>query len=154
MDHIRLATPADAEAICRVHQRAIRISCAESYGPEVVSQWADTRHPQMYLEVMREETMFVAERAGTVVGFCCVLGNEVRGLYVDPDAGRGTGRRLLHKAEEVAMASQAAELRVTATLNAVPFYERAGYQRLHIATVRRPERAPLAVWEMSKRVAA
>jgi len=108
----------------------------------------------MYLQAMRDETMFVAERAGSVVGFCCVLGNEVRGLYVDPETGRGTGSALLKRAEAVALQGDPAEVRLTSTLNAVPFYERQGYQRLHPATVRRPHRAPLAVWEMSKPVAA
>jgi putative acetyltransferase len=154
MDTIRLATAADAEAICHVHQRAIRLSCGEAYSPAVVIPWAEARRPAMYLQTMRDETMFVAVRAGSVVGFCCVLGNELRGLYVDPETGRGTGSALLQRAEAVALAGQPAEVRVTATLNAVRFYERQGYQRLHPATVRRPHRAPLAVWEMAKPAAA
>lgn len=154
MDIIRLATSADAEAICRVHQRAIRLTCGEAYSPAVVIPWAEGRRPEMYLQTMREETMYVAEREGQVVGFCCALGNEVRGLYVDPETGRGTGSLLLRQAETVVLAGHPTEVRVTATLNAVPFYERQGYQRLHPATVRRPQRAPLAVWEMAKPVAA
>ncbi len=154
MDTIRPATAADAEAICQVHQRAIRLSCGEAYSPAVVIAWAEARRPEMYLDTMRDETMFVAERQGIVVGFCCVLGNEVRGLYVDPETGRGTGAALLRRAEAVVLASRPAEVRLTATLNAVRFYEQQGYQRLHPATVRRPQRASLAVWEMRKPVAA
>ena len=53
---------------------------------------------------------------------------EVEAVYVDPEAGRrGIGLEVLLKLEERARALGLRVLRLNASLNAVPFYERAGY---------------------------
>jgi GNAT superfamily N-acetyltransferase len=72
----------------------------------------------------------VADDDGIILGFG-VLNQEsavVEALYVSPEAGRrGIGMELLQKLEERARALGLGMLSLNASLNAVPFYKRAGY---------------------------
>lgn len=131
MLNIRRATQEDKEAIWRVHGRAIRGTCASHYSPEVVEIWAGRLRPEKYAEAIDRYEFFVAEEDGVVVGFG-ELGQEagaIQGLYVSPDvAGRGVGWKLLCVLEERARAYGLRSLQLTSSLNAVPFYERAGFE--------------------------
>jgi N-acetylglutamate synthase-like GNAT family acetyltransferase len=87
--------------------------------------------PEKYEEAIRSNEFFVAEEDELVVGFGELnqTNGEIQGLYVSPDAGRrGIGLKLLRTLEERARASGLKSLHLTATLNAVSFYERAGFQ--------------------------
>lgn len=152
---IRRARQEDREAIWRVHGSAIRGTCAGHYSREVVETWAGRLRPEKYAEAIDRYDFFVAEEGGVVVGFG-ELGREageVQGLYVSADAGgRGVGRKLLSTLEELARAHGLESLRLTATLNAVAFYERAGFELLaRLSTTLSPgvERASV---RMSKRL--
>ena len=72
----------------------------------------------------------MAEEGDVIVGFG-VLNQEsaeVEAVYVRPEADRrGIGLEVLGKLEERAGALGLGELRLNASLNAVPFYEKAGY---------------------------
>jgi len=93
--------------------------------------WAGRLRPEKYAEAIDRYEFFVAEEDGAVVGFG-ELGQEtgeVQGLYVSSDvAGRGVGRKLLSTLEERARAHGLKSLRLTSSLNAVSFYERAGFE--------------------------
>jgi N-acetylglutamate synthase-like GNAT family acetyltransferase len=134
---IRRATQEDKEAIWRVHGSAIRGGCAGHYSPEVIEVWAGRLRPEKYGEAIERYEFFVAEEGGVVVGFG-ELGQEageIQGLYVSADAaGRGVGRRLLSALEERARAHGLGSLRLTSSLNAVPFYERAGFRAVERLT--------------------
>jgi putative acetyltransferase len=54
---------------------------------------------------------------------------EIEALYVDPDhVGRGVGIKILQALENQALDLGLKLLRLTSSLNAVRFYERAGYK--------------------------
>jgi putative acetyltransferase len=132
---IRRARQGDKESVWRVHGRAIRESCAVCYPPEVIEIWAGRLRPEKYAEAIDRYEFFVAEEGGVVVGFG-ELGPEagaIQGLYVSP-AGRGIGRKLLNKLEETARAHGLKSLRLTSSLNAVAFYERAGFEAVERLT--------------------
>ena len=134
---VRRAVQEDREAVWRVHVRAVRETCAGHYPPEVISAWAGRLRPEKYEEAIRGGEFFVAEEGGAVVGFAELdrAGGEVAGLYVSPDAGRrGVGRTLLAALEERARAFGLGSLRLTSSLNAVAFYERAGFRRAGVET--------------------
>ena len=128
---IRRGRQEDKEAIWRVHRRAVSETCASHYPPEVIEIWAGRLRPEKYAEAIDRYEFFVAEEGGEIVGFG-ELGQEtgeVQGLYVSPSVkGRGVGRRLLRKLEERARAHGLKSLSLTASLNAVAFYERAGFE--------------------------
>lgn len=128
---IRKARQEDKEAIWRVHGRAVRETCVSHYSQEVVQIWAGRLRPEKYGEAIDGNEFFVAEEDGVVVGFGELgpAAGEIQGLYVSPDvAGRGVGRKLLRTLEERARACGLESLRLTASLNAVSFYERAGFE--------------------------
>lgn len=152
---IRRATQADKGAIRRVHFGAIVGTCAGHYTPEVIRLWAGRLRPEKYAEAIDANEFFVAEEDGEVVGFAELdpAAAELTGLYVSPAAGRrGVGRELLRTLEERARAFGLESLSLTSSLNAVAFYERAGFEPLaRLSTTLGPgvERASV---RMSKRL--
>jgi N-acetylglutamate synthase-like GNAT family acetyltransferase len=130
---IRKAEPEDKEPIWRVHVKAIRETCVSHYSQEVIRIWAGRLQPDKYEEAIRSNEFFVAEENGAVVGFGELdpAGGEIQGLYVSPDVrGRGVGQKLLWTLEERARAFGLGSLHLTSSLNAVSFYERAGFKSL------------------------
>jgi putative acetyltransferase len=114
----------------RVHSAAVAGIRTILYTPEEIQSWAIPKKPESYEESIRSKEFFVAEEDGIIVGFG-VLNQEsaeVEAVYVSPEAGRrGIGLELLRKLDERARAFGLGVLRLFASLNAVPFYERAGY---------------------------
>lgn len=134
---IRRARQEDKEAIWRVHGSAIRGRCASHYSREVIEIWAGRLRPEKYAEAIDRYEFFVAEEEGAVVGFgeLGAEAGEIQGLYVSPDVkGRGVGRELLRTLEGRARAHGLKSLRLTSSLNAVAFYERAGFRAVEELT--------------------
>jgi putative acetyltransferase len=127
---IRRAAQEDCHSIGNVHAAAVRGIRTTLYTPEEIQAWAVPRNPSSYEESIRSKEFFVAESGGAIVGFG-VLNQEiaeVEAVYVAPGAGRrGIGLKVLRKLEERASAFGLKVLRLNASLNAVPFYEKAGY---------------------------
>ena len=151
---VRRALPDDAEAVCTVHKASVRGLCAGRYSPEQIEAWIGDRRPEHYRHAMTEggEAMVVAERAGGgVVGFASLQGAEVVAVYVSPAAaGRGTGTALLRAIEREARARGVDRLHLSASLNAVPFYEAMGYRSVHATTFFLPGRIELEAVGMEK----
>jgi putative acetyltransferase len=130
---IRKAKQEDRESIWRVHVKAVRETCVSHYSQEVIRIWAGRLQPDKYEEALRRNEFFVAVEDGAVIGFGELdqAGGEIQGLYVSPDvASRGVGRKLLWTLEERARVFGLKSLHLTSSLNAVSFYERAGYRSL------------------------
>jgi putative acetyltransferase len=73
------------------------------------------------------------EPAGQIIGFGSIVpaNSELRAVYVDAaHGGQGVGRALLARLEELARDAGVAELRMDASINAVPFYEVNGFTSL------------------------
>jgi putative acetyltransferase len=134
---IRAARTEDAPAIRDAHVAAIRGVAGGAYSPEQSTAWSAGKAAENYVRAMEREgeTIIVAEAptatGAPVVGFASLAGDEVRAVYVHPDhAGRGLGGRLLGAAEQIARERGSAKLRLTASLNAVPFYRAHGYEEV------------------------
>ena len=130
MLEIRRARQEDSDSIGSVHAAAVRGISTALYTPEEIQAWAVPKKPESYEESIRSQEFFVAEHESVIVGFG-VLNQEtaeVEAVYVTPGAGRrGIGLELLRKLEERARVRGLWQLRLNASLNAVPFYEQAGY---------------------------
>jgi putative acetyltransferase len=134
---IRKARQEDKESIWHVHVRAIRETCIGHYSHEVIEVWTERLKPEKYEEAIDANEFFVAEEDGVVVGFGELnqATGEIQGLYVSPAVGRrGVGLKLLRTLEETAHVYGLASLHLTSTLNAVSFYERAGFEPLERIT--------------------
>lgn len=127
---IRKAEQEDCPSIARVHTRAVKGISAAFYTPEEVESWSRPRPPESYQQSIRDKEFHVAEEDNVIVGFG-VLNQETReieAVYVDPDVTRrGVGRMILHLLEERARALGLEAVSLSASLNAVEFYKRAGY---------------------------
>ena len=130
MLNIRRARREDCQTIANVHTAAVTGIRTALYTPEEIYAWAVPKKPESYEESIVSKEFFVAEEGGTIVGFGVLNqeSGEVEAVYVTPGAGRrGIGLEVLRKLEERANALGLSVLRLNASLNAVPFYEKAGY---------------------------
>jgi len=127
---IRRSRKEDCQSIGNVHTAAVAGIRTSLYTPEELKAWAVPKQRESYEESIRSNEFFVAEENGIIIGFG-VLNQEsavVEALYVNPTAPRrGIGHELLRTLEERARALGLKALRLDASLNAVPFYQRAGY---------------------------
>ena len=126
----RRSQPEDWESIRSVHVASVTGIQTALYTAEEIRAWAVPKQPEDYQESIRRKEFFVAEDDGIIIGFA-VLNQEkaeVEAVYVSPQAGRrGIGLELLRKLEERAAVLGLGVLTLNASLNAVPFYEKAGY---------------------------
>jgi putative acetyltransferase len=127
MVELRRARAEDDAAIRAVHASAVRVTCRSHYDVAQVEAWALRFEPDR-----AGGDVLVATDDGRIVGFAAlaVETEEVRAVYVHPDAGRlGTGARLLAALERIAGLRGLHALRLEASLNAVAFYAAAGWTR-------------------------
>ena len=129
---IRRATQRDRESIWNVHIRAIQEICKSHYSPKEIADWSEVLKPLRYNEPIKRGSFFVALDDNVIVGF----GNlnqdsgEIEAVYVAPEyVRRGVGREILQALESVAREVGLTVLRLSSSLNAVQFYENAGYRR-------------------------
>ena len=124
---IRRATDADRVAIARLHEASIRTRGLSAYTPEEVDSWAFGIAPEQY---HIDQPMYVATIGDEVIAFGHYYRGEIAAVYVHPDhIGRGAGRAMMAKLEEVARADGATHLHLNAALNSVGFYAACGYAR-------------------------
>jgi GNAT superfamily N-acetyltransferase len=126
---IRAAVPSDVEEIFGVHMSSIRDVCGAMYDAAQIDSWTCRKRPEGYLEPIANHPFFVAEVEGALVGFSELNPEtrEVCAVYVRPDRLRqGIGRGLL-LVETAAHERRLPRLHLSATLNAVPFYQANGY---------------------------
>ena len=130
MSNIRRARREDCQFIGSVHTAAVGGIHTGVYTPEELEAWAVPRKPESYEELISSREFFVAEMGDVIVGFGVLnqSSTEVEAVYVSAAAGRrGIGLELLRKLEERASSLGLKMLRLNASLNAVQFYEKAGY---------------------------
>ncbi len=114
----------------RVHVDAVTSIRTPLYTPEEIQSWGMPKKPESYEESINNKEFFVVEEGEAIVAFGVLNQNtaEVEAVYVAPSAGRqGIGLKVLQKLEERARTFGLEELRLNASLNAVPFYKHAGY---------------------------
>ena len=129
---IRRAAQEDIKSIWNVHIRAIQEICKSHYSQKEIEDWSEVLKPTRYSEPIKRGSFFVAVDDNVIVGF----GNlnqdsgEIEAVYVAPEyVGRGVGREILRALESVAREVGLTVLRLSSSLNAVQFYENAGYRR-------------------------
>jgi putative acetyltransferase len=135
MVRIRPARPADAVPITEAHVAAIEAFGPEAYDDEEVAAWAKRDERDSSIDGLDDPDVYVvtAERDGEVAGFgrLHLDDAEVIAVYVHPDHARaGVGSALLASLEGYARGAGLSALSLVASLNAVDFYERAGYERV------------------------
>ena len=143
--HYRWLTAEDGPALLRVHRRAILLDAVRAYSPAMSHSWADGMNADYHARAMADgEVVEVAELHGAVVGFCGVVDDEIKGLFVDPGfTRRGVGRGLIRRAFQRIAEAGHDRARVVAALSGVGFYEAMGFRP--VRGVRHPTRGGLVV---------
>lgn len=147
---VRPATPADAPAIARVHDTALRAQGADRYSEAELDAMAPPDREPRSVDgaILAREERYVAvaeiesevdgngDDAGQVVGVGGVHleGGQLLGVFVHPSrVGEGVGRALFEEIEAWARAAGLAALTIHSALNAVGFYEAVGFERVEEA---------------------
>jgi GNAT superfamily N-acetyltransferase len=129
---VRRARPEDSEAIGRMHVASIRGLCSGHYSADEIEAWAAPRAVDFYVKAIERKEFYVAEEGASVIGFGTLnqTNGEVEAVYVHPQfVRRGVGLELLRTLEARARELELMSLHLCASLNGVPFYERAGFRR-------------------------
>jgi 8-oxo-dGTP pyrophosphatase MutT (NUDIX family)/GNAT superfamily N-acetyltransferase len=130
---IRFATPDDAEELARIRNAAIRSLASAAYSEEQIEYWLQSLAAPGFSVGSPGKVTLLEEIDGRAAGFgqLDTETGQVERVYVAPEfARRGVASRLLERIEQAARQSGLARVYVDATLNAVPFYENAGYSTL------------------------
>ncbi|MDQ7983923.1 GNAT family N-acetyltransferase [Pseudomonas sp. G34] len=125
---IRRALDSEAEAISGLVVQTLRLSNARDYPPAVIDRVAANFDAAAVRELMATREVFVALDGARVVATASLAGDVLRSVFVLPEMqGRGLGKALMKHVEGVARAAGVGQLRVPASLTAVPFYTALGY---------------------------
>jgi GNAT superfamily N-acetyltransferase len=130
MPNQRPATLADLADLWALRTRAVRASCASHYPAEVIDTWCASPAPASLPGLVAAGGALVAQENGCMLGYAILNldSGEVDAVFVEPDQqGRGIALHLLAALEAMATERGVARLFLSASLNAVPFYERAGF---------------------------
>lgn len=142
--NIREATRADSEVVREVHRESIEGLGPQAYDQEQIEAWASGCESADYSSAIESDDLYyiVAEENGECLGFGSLLAEspdgyeaaadaEITGIYVHPSVARDeVGTALLTNVEQKARDRGFQTLGLTASLNAVPFYEYHGYEQV------------------------
>ncbi len=127
----RRSTSADAQAVFELVSRSVSRLAPTPYSQEVVDTWMVGRVAGDYLKDCAERVIWIAELDGKPIGFAHGEPGEVVRLFVDADhTGIGAGAGLMQRALEDALPNKYGKVKIEATLNAVPFYQKWGFAKI------------------------
>ena len=130
MIELRQATCDDLDLLWELRTRAVAHACAAHYSEAVLAVWLASPVPDSLRPLFADGGGMVAIEDGRMLGYAVwnAASGEVDGLFVEPaQHGRGIGAMLINAIESAARAAGCERLFLSASLNAVPFYGRAGF---------------------------
>ena len=154
---IRPARPSDAGSIFQITEESFIGLAGHCYTQEQRAGWMNGVRSDFYLPGIVAGSTYVAERDATVVGYVDAVPGELVCLFVLPVvAGRGLGARLLECGLRLARQGHSGPIGVEALLNAVPFYERAGFVQIRpgFSSHGTDETPPIEIMHMELRQAS
>ena len=99
-------------------------------GPFWFARSDEPDHQEAIAAVIEAEMVFVAVEEGEVVGVLRGRKERLQSLFVRADHHRmGIGRQLVERFEDECRRQGSRQVKVSATLYAVPFYTRMGYKK-------------------------
>jgi len=127
----RRSNSTDAQTVFELVSRSVSRLAPTPYSQEVVDTWMVGRVASDYHEDCAGEVIWIAELDGKPIGFAHGEAGEVVRLFVDADhTGLGAGAGLMQRALEDALPNKSGKVKIEATLNAVPFYQRWGFAKI------------------------
>lgn len=129
---IRRAHESDCIKIRNTHIASIQKICSKDYSPMEIEAWSKRLKPLGYRKGMESgEIFYVAVFKNRILGFSCLVKDEVRAVYIHPNYIRkSVGTRLLKAIEKYSLKMGVKALNLKSTLTALPFYKTHGYKTL------------------------
>lgn len=150
---MRPAREEDLPRLRVLFQRSIRALAVGHYAPPQIEAWAGAAKDEGWIEPENLRDLWVAQIGVSLVGFAELSpdGEEIRMVFVEPTvAERGIGTSLLERVEEEAARRGVERLSLRSSLNAVPFFERFGYETRAERERRLPDGTILRIVDMEK----
>lgn len=134
---IRQATVDDRDVLYRIHMNSVQTLCARSYSAQQIDSWFEGRSSDDYIGAIKWGGDWIATIKDEPVGFIEFFTKTISMLYVlGRYSGRGIGRSLMEHALAT-MPGEQGRITLEALLNAVPFYERFGFEKVGYGQLRR-----------------
>ncbi len=125
--------PANCKEIARLwdlRTRAVAHACTAHYSAPILAAWLAAPAPDSLRRLAEQGGAIVAEEGDALLGYAALVADsgEVDAVFVEPaQHGRGIGAVLMAAIEDMARAAGHTRLFLSASLNALPFYQRAGF---------------------------
>lgn len=137
MAELRRYRAGDETAISKLLRRTL-MEVNANYCPAAEMDWLYTRYtPEGVAEIARKGHMYVLEEDEQIVGTGTTILTgesecEIIAAFLLPEyIGRGLGRQLFAALESDELAAAADRIWLTSSVNALDFYEKAGYQYVY-----------------------
>ena len=133
--NIRRFREPDAEAAAQVVAVTVKVSNSRDYPPDYIDDLIQTHSAQVLLQRAKEGHMYVACDGGRIIGTGTIApfwGSRTESIlltvFVLPEyQGEGIGRAIIETLEQDEFALRASRIEIPASLTAVGFYRRLGY---------------------------
>ncbi len=133
MYNVRTATVDDVDTIYSLIHASVYELCKEHYSQAKLDSFIHTLPSKIiYYKWLTDRILIVCCDGKDVVGFGQLDPAEsyVDALYVHPNYTRkGIGTKLLHYLEEVAISLRKSDIKINASINAIRFYEKCGFEQ-------------------------
>jgi GNAT superfamily N-acetyltransferase len=131
----RMATLGDVNRLFELRRQSI-VALAPKRMPFAEAEaWAATLTIAGMKRKISELEIWIAEVRGTIVGWGAIRGDQLAGLYTDPEfVGRGIGTELLGMLEALMRGRGIPVVSAEASSNAEQFYHRRGYEPFGVRT--------------------
>lgn len=127
----RRSTKQDSEAVFEITSASVNCLSPYPYPKEVVDTWMTGRTGADYLEDCSNHEIWIAEHDEIPIEFAHAVPGELKRLFVYVRyAGKGVGAALMERALLDAQQNESGAIKIDATLNAVPFYEKWGFKQI------------------------
>ena len=131
----RLATLDDARRLFELRRKSILALAPKGMSVAQAEIWAANLTVAGMEGKIREMEIWIVALNDTVVGWGALRGDQLEGLYTDPEfAGQGIGTELLGMLEGLMRERGLPAVRAQASSNAEEFYLRRGYQPIGLRT--------------------
>jgi putative acetyltransferase len=149
------ASCGDLARLFEVRNQSAHDGCRHVYTPEQLRVWLSRPLPNKVSELLTQGNVLVAKAHNEIIGYGALDPTDkvVEAVFVIPAyAGKGVGRALLDAVESLAQKLDLGELQLFASLNAVPFYRKAGYVFIEHGELPLTESLVLEYEKMEKRL--
>lgn len=131
---IRYFKPRDARAVQAVVYDALINTNTQDYPQRIIDRMRKRFTADFFIEKATEDAVFVAEYQEVIIGTARLDKNLITNMFVASHAqGQGVGRALTQALEEHAQKKGYRFARLYASLSAIGFYERLGYEQVDVA---------------------